>query len=153
MNIFYLDTNPTQCAVFHCDKHVVKMILESAQLLSTAHHLCGDGGPYKLTHKNHPSALWARESDEHYKWLYELMVNLGNEYTHRYGKIHKTISDHAQFLRNFPKNIQNNGWKQPPQAMPEHCKHTDSITAYRTYYKIEKSRMLKYTKREIPNWI
>ncbi len=153
MNVFYLDTDPIQCARYHYDTHVVKMILESAQLLSTAHHLCGDGGPYKLTHKNHPSAIWTRESNAHYTWLYALMISLGHEYTHRFGKIHKTINDHAEFLRSVPKDVGANGWKQPPQAMPEHCRSPDSVTAYRNYYATEKINLLRYTNRGTPQWI
>ena len=95
MNIFYLSSCPVDAASFHCDKHVVKMILEYAQLLSTAHHvLDGDDAPegiYKCTHKNHPSAVWARETNNNYRWLYDLFLELGKEYTYRYGKEHLTI--------------------------------------------------------------
>ena len=87
MNIFYLDKDPKKCAEMHCDKHVVKMILEYAQLLSTAHRVL-DGnewadhvGLYKATHKNHPSAIWARESAGNYFWLNKLFQELCKEYT------------------------------------------------------------------------
>ena len=153
MNIFYLDPDPRRCAEYHYDTHVVKMILESAQLLSTAHHLCGEGGPYKLTHQNHPSAIWTRSSIAHYNWLYCLMLELGKEYTHRFGRIHKTIKDHADTLLVTPKGLQLNGWIQPPQAMPEHCRDSDSIIAYRKYYTTEKSNLMKYTNREAPKWM
>ena len=93
MNIFYLHDDPIYCAQMHCDKHVVKMILEYAQLLSTAHHEI-DGTPsidcYKPTHKNHPSAIWARNSRNNYRWLWWLLYGLQDEYTYRYGKVHAT---------------------------------------------------------------
>ena len=93
MNIFYLHSDPVTCAEWHCDKHVVKMILEYAQLLSTAHHEV-DGTPsincYKSTHRNHPSAIWARTNRKNYRWLWRLLDATATEYTHRYGKVHAT---------------------------------------------------------------
>ena len=94
MNIFYLHDTPVTCAQYHTDKHVVKMIIEYAQLLSTAHRLVdGDEGLvlYKATHKNHPSAIWARRSAQNYAWLYYHMMELGREYEKRYGKKHLSI--------------------------------------------------------------
>ena len=94
MNIFYLDKDPVIAAQMHCDKHVVKMILESAQLMSTAHRfLDGDryadkNGLYKLTHKNHPTAIWVRKSKENYMWTWNLLDALLQEYTKRYNKHH-----------------------------------------------------------------
>jgi len=85
MNIFYLDHNPVLCAQYHCDAHVVKMILESAQLLSTAHRETDSPYAdfcYKSTHKNHPSAIWVRESTDHYSWLFELFKELSNEFVY-----------------------------------------------------------------------
>ena len=101
MNIFYLDKNPKLCAQYHVDRHVVKMILETAQLLSTAHWLTGGEGPYRATHKNHPSAIWARSNKSNYNWLCKLGLELCEEYTYRYGKIHKT----QQHLEWLSKNI------------------------------------------------
>lgn len=153
MNIFYLDPNPVSCAEYHYDTHVVKMILESAQLLSTAHHLCGEGGPYKLTHQNHPSAIWTRENSNHYSWLYCLMLALGKEYEYRYGRIHKTIKDHADTLWKAPSALKAGKWQDPPLAMPDHCKKETVVESYRNYYLTEKLNLMKYTKREIPQWI
>jgi hypothetical protein len=153
MNVFFLDRDPEKCAIAHYDTHVVKMILESAQLLSTAHHLCGSGGPYKVTHQNHPSAVWARATVNHYSWLYCLMIRLGNEYTHRFGKEHKTIRDHRDTLFETPSAIKALGWQDPPQAMPEHCQNEDAVTAYRNYYTTEKLNLMKYTNRETPLWL
>jgi hypothetical protein len=92
MNIFYLDRDPVIAAQMMCDKHVVKMILESAQMLSTAHRvLDGDEyankmGLYKLAHKNHPSTIWVRTSSENYRWLFNHYDALMQEYTYRYDK-------------------------------------------------------------------
>ena len=90
MNIFYLHSIPQIAAIYHCDKHVVKMIVETAQLLATAHHELGNGDKvtYKPTHKNHPSAVWARSSRLHYMYLQRLGLSLCKEYTKRYGKEH-----------------------------------------------------------------
>ena len=110
MNIFYLDRDPVIAAQMMCDKHVVKMILESAQMLSTAHRvLDGDEyadrkGLYKLAHKNHPSTIWVRSSLENYTWLYDHMVALMAEYTYRYGKHHATERLLAPLFKS-PKNM------------------------------------------------
>lgn len=157
MNIFVLDRNPEIAARFHCDKHVVKMILESAQLLSTAHHvLGGNGAVYKKTHENHPCALWVREGADNYYWLFSLMLFLGQEYTFRFGKVHKTISDHLKTLSELPFS-----WQLPVGrrkdfvlAMPDDCKiEDDPVASYRKYYIEHKSNLLNYTKREKPEWI
>ena len=93
MNIFYLDKCPDKAARLQYNKHVVKMILESAQMLCTAHHHYGNGDnvPYKKAHYNHPSTIWVRQNSIHYDWLYDHMMALGNEYTKRYNKIHLSI--------------------------------------------------------------
>ena len=97
MNIFYLDKCPNKAAKLQYNKHVVKMILESAQMLCTAHHVLGApimnigedvNIPYKMAHKNHPSTIWVREISLHYDWLYEHFVALSREYRKRYGKTH-----------------------------------------------------------------
>ena len=180
MNIFYLDQHPKLAAQYHCDKHVVKMIIEYAQLLSTAHRIL-DGFQYldktangrnikrwelrdhrepilyKASHIRHPSAIWVRESLDHYQWLWNLATELCQEYRHRYGgktdKQHKT-SIVIQNLSFAPNNIPQTGlFSEPPQAMPTDAKILgDSVAAYRNYYKIHKSRFARWTNREIPNW-
>lgn len=94
MNIFFLSRNIEENVRFRNNAHVVKMILEYTQLLSSVHHITHPDPSsiesiYKLTHKNHPDAVWARSSSENYFYLYSLAVLLGEEYTHRYNKIHK----------------------------------------------------------------
>jgi hypothetical protein len=157
MNIFYLDRDPVIAAQMMCDKHVVKMILESAQMLSTAHRvLDGDEyanevGLYKLAHKNHPSTIWVRSSNEHYAWLYKHMIALMKEYTYRYGKHHAT-ERLIEPLKQQPKYITVSGYIDPPQCMPDQCKEDATIPAYRKYYIVEKSSFAKWTKRSKPDW-
>ena len=93
MNIFFLDYDTAKCAKYHCDKHVVKMVLETAQLLCGVHHMCDNvknQAPYKLSHKNHPCAIWTRESLSNYLYLCDLGLELCKEYTYLYGKRHKS---------------------------------------------------------------
>ena len=144
MNIFYLDKCPNKAAKYQYNKHVVKMILESAQMLCTAHHCYGNAEqklnvPYKQAHLNHPSTIWARKSRATYRWLYLHMMALGDEYTKRYGKTHLTITKCAKFLNVPPVHIQGDEWSEPPQAMPDQYKVPGcSITAYWNYYEGEK---------------
>ena len=144
MNIFYLDKDPYKAASYFYDKHKVKMILESAQMLCTAHHVYGnpDDVPYRQAHLNHPSTIWARESRPNYFWLYEHMIALGQEYTKRYGKIHKTI-DKCRFALSFcPDGITSEQFTEPPQCMPDEYKVPGcSITAYWNYYEQDKYKV------------
>lgn len=157
MNIFFLDDDPVRCAQQHCDKHVVKMILETAQLLSNAHHML-DGDQvikpiYKLTHKNHPSAVWVRTSKEHYNWLWKLLRELCKEYTHRYGKVHKVEREGLiNILYVPPSNIVNAEWTDPPPAMPDEYKHQSTIQSYKNYYVGAKASFARWTNRPIPEW-
>jgi hypothetical protein len=142
MNIFYLSTDPEKAAKYMYNKHVVKMILESAQLLCTA-HVISDGEnanvPYKVTHKNHPSAIWARESTSNYKWLYDHMIALGEEYTRRYGKKHLTIIKCSGVLSKAPANVTKTELTPMPQCMPDQYKVPgNSVEAYWNYYEAEK---------------
>lgn len=174
MNVFYLDKDPQVCAEMHCDKHVVKMIIEYAQLLSTAHRVL-DGEPYidstgarriqryrlhdsredvlyKATHVNHPSAVWARQNHNNYLWLNKLFHALCDEYKHRYGRVHATADKLYGVLNTPPKNIPNGFFNEPPQAMPMRCKMDRVIDAYRNYYIIEKASFCKWTNRMTPEW-
>ena len=168
MNIFYLHKDPREAARLQYNKHVVKMILESAQMLSTAHRvLDGDkyadkNGLYKKAHVNHPSSIWVRCSYQQYKWLYDHMVALMEEYTYRYGKHHATERLKVP-LSEYPKAIPVSGlvlgafhctagFDDPPQCMPKACKGEDTVLAYQNYYIIEKSGFARWTKRETPAW-
>ena len=177
MNIFYLDIDPSKCARMHNDKHTVKMILEYTQMLSTAHRLL-DGKEsivvinnrkrkrwsledprmntslFLASHINHPSAIWARETEDQYLWLYRLLTHLCKEYTHRYGKTHAVVNRCWQELRNPPKNLKGKtGFREPPQAMPIEYKVVgDSISAYQKYYIGGKAKLAKWTNRATPDW-
>jgi len=157
MNIFYLNSDPYIAAEKQYNKHVVKMILESAQLLCSAHHMLNSeiDVPYKLTHKNHPSAVWTRQSKQNYAWLYFHMLALGDEYTKRYGKKHLTISKCEDVLCHTPGSIFDVGLTEMPQCMPDEYKVSgDSVAAYRNYYINEKqncanlNKEVLYTKHE-----
>lgn len=179
MNIFYLDKNTQKCAEMHVDKHCVKMILEYAQLLSTAHRFL-DGKEiigktktgrnvkrwiledtresilYSATHINHPSAIWVRQSSNNYIWLAELLENLCIEYSYRYNKTHKVESSGLmQTLKNnFPKNISDKPFTEPTPAMPDQYKVSgDSIKSYKNYYLGEKTRMFSWKNRSTPAWV
>lgn len=97
MNIFASYACPKKSAQFLDDKRVIKMVLESAQLLSTAINEYGGNGPYKTTHKNHPCAIWTRQTINNYYWLYNHFIALCNEYTNRYNKVHKCFSLTSEF--------------------------------------------------------
>ena len=175
MNIFYLHNDQETCAQMHVDKHCVKMILEYAQLLSTAHRVI-DGNAtvglsnsgrkqtryvlsdsrdsilYSATHINHPSAIWVRQSDKNYSWLSEMFEALLAEYTYRYGKKHAC----GRLVWNLsvrPNNIPRGNFTEPTPAMPDYCKVAgDSIKSYRNYYINEKSRMAVWKNRPTPEW-
>lgn len=152
MNIFFLDYNPKKCAEFHNDKHVVKMILETAQLLCGVHWMTGSEAPYKLSHANHPCSKWAREDLNNYLWLCELGLNLCWEYKHRYGKTHKTYETIIWCCDNHPL-IPDNKMTTPALAMPDYCKiGSNPILSYRNYYLTEKKHFSKWKNREVPNW-
>lgn len=175
MNIFMLDENPKLSAQYHNDKHVVKMIVEYAQLLSTAHRvldgkpkkvdyvtttgkprsktiyvLDGTEGIYEAAHVNHPSAVWVRESVSNYLWLHEMSVYLCREYSVRYNKIHKSQSVIAK-LSNLPKNIRSVGKTKLPLAMPEKYHKENPVEAYRAFYRDGKSHIANW-KTVVPNW-
>lgn len=176
MNIFYLNSDPRKCAEYHVNRHVVKMILEYAQLLSTAHRVLDgiiindrsktgrkqtryvlsdsrESVIYSATHINHPSAKWVRESDKNYDWLYVMWCELMDEYTYRYYKVHaceKLIIP----LRHVPYNIPKGEFTEPTPAMPELYKVSgDSIQSYINYYNGDKRRMFSWKDRSTPPFI
>lgn len=152
MNIFILDLEPVTCAQYHNDKHVVKMILETAQLLCGAHWVTGSEAPYKLSHKNHPCSIWVRESMENYDWLCELGMYLCWEYRNRYGKTHKTFKVITWCCDNKP-NIPNKGFTQPALAMPDIYKVPGNpVKSYRNYYLGEKRSFSNWKNGNIPDW-
>jgi len=157
MNLFYLARSRKRCARFHCNKHVVKMILETAQLLCTALWVNGQEAPYRKTHVNHPCAIWARANKSNFRWLLKFGKILCKEYTFRYGKIHKTQSVLESLT--CPDALPEGIFTEPPQCMPDQYKVKDNAKlAYRNYYRIGKADIHKNSEdswkfRKIPNWI
>lgn len=151
MNIFYLDQNLSKAAEYHVDSHVVKMVTEYAQLLSSAVRLSGIDAGYKLTHKNHPCAIWVRESLDNWLWLRELARELNKEYRFRYQR----DTDHKAWtvIETLPlPNIPSIGMTNFRLAMPDDVKHYDPIIAYRNYYIKHKQHIAKWKNRNIPTW-
>ena len=150
MNIFVLDLNHTLCAQSHNDRHVSKMILESAQLLCTCLRSCGIEYGYKLFNPNHPCNKWVRHSYSNFIWLRSLALELGREFTHRYGTTHKSI----EVITQAPNpTISDLGLTPFAQALPEQYRHTDAVQAYRAYYRGDKYDLLTYTNRQPPEWL
>lgn len=176
INIFYVETCPKQAAISMVDKHTVKMILETAQLLSTAHRIL-DGREvagktrtnrnvkrwtlyderetvmYVATHVNHPSAIWCRQSIQNYDWLVEHFFALNDEYSYRYGKKHKCY-DMGYWLQSPPKNLEIYDWTTMPSCMDkQYIISEDPLINYRNYYNKGKKHIHAWKKRNPPNWI
>lgn len=158
MNIFYLDPDPVIAARYHADKHVIKMILESAQLLSTTHHIAQSSQEtldniYKPTHFNHPSTIWVRQSKANYLWLFSLFLALIDEYAFRFGKTHKS-AELIPYLEKVPDALSDALFSPPTPAMnEEYLVDGDSLLSYRNYYRLAKSHLFAWTKRERPEWL
>lgn len=157
MNIFYLSPDAEECARYHVDKHVSKMILESAQLLCTAVNICAgkQASPYKTTHVNHPCSIWVRQSNLNAVWLYSLMSELNKEYYFRYGKHHLSYLklEEAKIFNMILQYIPSGNFTTPALAMPDEYKTNDPVESYRTYYREAKQHLHKWTKREQPKWL
>ena len=175
MNIFVVDESPVVSAQQLCDKHVVKMILESAQMLSTAHRVL-DGHPcikrtpkgrkvqdwildddredmiYRAHQPKHPCTIWTRVGSENYKWHCEHAYELCKEYTRRYDKVHKAEPMIRLFNQNLPNNIEQKELTPFAQAMPEIYKNEDAVLAYRSYYINKKARFAKWKNGNVPTW-
>ena len=152
MNIFILDMDIKKCAQYHCDQHVVKMILESVQLLCTALNKKGFVTPYKSTHIKHPCVLWVEASYDNFLWLRDLTIELNREYKYRYNKVddHKSMTALSKITEYSYPSI---GLTPFPQAMPETFKVIgDPVLAYRQFYLGDKASFAKWTKRDIPEW-
>lgn len=168
MNIFVLDQDPYVAATMMCDKHIVQMIRETAQLLSTAHRVLDgkkvdkrwvlesslDSKIPQATHFNHPCAVWARQTSENFQWLHIHFCSLLCEYTRRYGgKIH-FYSQFAPLLQAYPYNIKSGRMTEWPKCMPDECKDDGLgvVWSYRNFYIMKKSRFAKWKHSQIPWW-
>ena len=149
MNIFVLDRCPIKAAQYQCDRHVIKMVLETAQLLCSAF----DQAPYKKTHFNHPCAIWTRQSRPNYDWLIHHGFALGDEYRHRYNKVHKSV-EVIEWCRSHANEIVFPQVDMTPfaLAMPEHYKNEDPVVAYRNYYINDKAKIAKWKHNNMPAW-
>ena len=158
MNIFILSGDPTEAAVAQINKHIVKIPLETAQMLCAAYP---DGiAPYKKTHYNHPCTVWARTCIENFNWLVEHGIALCQDYTHRYGRRHK-CQDVIEWCRDNPPELYTLGGKTAfavAIADDQICRlvpNFDSLSVvdmYRMYYLYDKSRIAQWTNREPPIW-
>lgn len=155
MNIFYLHHLPLVAAKLHCDKHVVKMVLETAQILAAVHHIHGNGEnvTYKLTHAKHPCVVWAASSKANYLWLQRLGQELSNEYRFRYGKDHKCEAYIRGELASPPPALTNHVWTEPPKCMPDEYKTESVVESYENYYRGAKAAMAKWTNRVTPQFM
>jgi len=153
MNIFILDTNIKKCVRYHCDQHVVKMILESVQTMCTALNKKGFNTPYKSTHIKHPCVLWTEESYDNFLWLSKLAYALNDEYRYRYEKDgdHKSINVLKEITHSKYESL---GRTEFVQAMLDKFKVPgDAVSAYQKFYLGEKMKFAKWTKRKAPYWI
>ena len=163
MNIFVLDECPVISAQMQCDKHIVKMPLETAQMLCSVWHRHGQGDkvPYREVHKKHPCTLWTGDSLLNYDWLWKHGMELCFEYTRRYNKIHKcqqVIMDLEVYQCPFAFPITDCSTPHP-QCMPDEYKstelriHSNTVRAYRRYYVNDKKDIAKWEKsRPMPDW-
>lgn len=179
MNIFFLHNDPVIAAQMQCDRHIVKMTIESAQMLSTAHRMLDgiehfelnatgrrirrwyledarENVMYKAVHMNHPCTIWTRQNSANYLWHYEHFVALCDEYTYRYGnKTHKTDSLLRRPLTQLPDNIiQGDKITPPAMAIEESCKfEKNPVECYRRFYETKQARFsMHWTKRKAPDW-
>lgn len=154
MNIFALSRDPIEAAQLHVDRHVVKMVTESAQLLCTALRECGADSDtlYRSTHRNHPCAVWARATSGNYLWLLSLLDALLHEYDHRYGRPGKFLRVRAMMRELFTgvELVPPGPLQDFAQAMPDEFRGPDAVAAYRRYYAAGKSHLHSWTKRPIP---
>lgn len=147
MNIFVLDNDPKISARFMCNQHCGKLLIESAQMLCSAH--APGTAPYRRTHYNHPCSKWTRASIDNYSWLCEHALELSLEFERRYGKVHKTESTVIWCCENVP-DLPRAGLTPFALAMPDEFKSADPVASYRTYYLNVKSKFAKWHPRAAP---
>jgi len=155
MNIFFLDYDPKKAAIYHCDRHVVKMITETSQMLSTVHHFFNSKHSIlmKPCFVNHPCNKWLRESRSNYLWTKELLIYLLEEYDFRYENKNKFLKSREIVKLNSPEALANLSLTMPALAMPDDCKIFDNpVDCYREYYRKYKRKFATWKKREKPYW-
>ena len=152
MNIFFLDKDPVKAAQLQCDKHVVKMVLETAQMISTAVRSQGHDVGYKSAYPKHPMTIWVNKSNHNFAWALEHGLALGEEYTHRYNKIHASHKM-LKMIQDLKIKGNANYMTTPPQCMPDEYKKISYVDAYRNYYVNDKKYFAKYTNRDVPEFM
>jgi len=178
MNIFILDTDPTKCAEYHCDKHLVKMITEHNQILGSIAYTArgvprkkditekfinenfqgfprskdGNPHPYGIGYRNHPCTRWAAESLANYMWLCILTAKMCKEYTKRYGRTHAGEAICLWYYLNRPNLPMKPDMSPFVQAMPADVKNEDPVKAYRDYYMKYKRSFARWKHSEVPTW-
>lgn len=154
MNIFILDNDPVLAAIYQCDKHIVKMPLESVQMLCIPFWEQNISAPYKLAHKNHPCSKWARHSKANYEWLIIHTNELFKEYTRRYGRIHKSEQVFHWCVREYEKlEFKSNEQTTFAIAMPEFCLISENaVDCYRYYYAKVKKSFARWKSGSEPEW-
>ena len=147
MNVFRCDPSPSLSARALADRHVVKMALESAQILSTV-----TGGPYKPTHARHPATLWAGASRVNAVWLLAHGIALCDEYTRRFGKVHAC----APVLTGIDlSNLPDVDGTPPVYCGPDDVAGDTVEARYRNLLArkyVEWGVMARWTKAERPRW-
>jgi len=155
MNVFFLDYDHRANAMCHVDSYVVKIPLESCQMLAGAYPN-GDA-PYKHTHINHPMSKWVRETELNFYFTIHYAIALCEEYTFRYNKRHKCQDVAIWYLKNPPHKFNSFEFSKPPRCFGKFADQipiTDCVvTDYRNYYKVAKQHLFKWKNRETPDWI
>jgi hypothetical protein len=158
LNIFVLDENPAIAARMLCDRHVSKMILETAQILSAVAARYNHPNIYKVTHANHPCTLWAGDRRANWEWLVRHGMAMGGEKLRRTGKGHKSLAV-IYWYQNNDYGPPEDGLSMSPfaLAMPDTYKDTDAIKAYRNYYLGDKQffrdgKRPTWKNAETPSW-
>lgn len=161
MNIFILDYDPCLAARYHMDVHVIKMTIESLQMLSCCavyYDVPSSHSLYEPTRSNHPCNIWLRESFDNVLWLRDLFLALCREYTYRYRKVIK-CEEKLGYLEECISQLQNVmpklGLTPFALAMPEECKVGDTVESYRCYYLKFKKQMPRSgwrRRRPAPRW-
>jgi hypothetical protein len=151
VNIFVVHPDPREAARQLCDRHVVKMTLETAQILSAASH--HPDPPYRPTHTSHPCVFWAGENRSNFLWLVEHGLGLADEYTHRYGKVHASASV-IQWALAHTDRLPQGDITRHPRCMPREIRDTTAqvVAAYRVYYVLHKPWATWRRGREAPTW-
>ncbi len=151
MNIFVVDEAPSVAAEKVCDKHLVKMVLGTAQVVCTVARQNGfEKAPYKMAHPKHPCTIWAGKSAKNWEWLLAHGMALCEEYSRRYGKIHKSEAV-IRWCSCLPLTFPERELTPFAQAMPAQYKNECVVTAYRAYYQNEKASFATW-KTEVPQW-